>query len=80
MGKDDNLDHRAEQSNPFSTGGGGVNYEVCVQSYFVTSMLLEWKIPNIKAEKIENYKVDMLAMIQMIVLFLEITETKCYVK
>ena len=58
MGKDDNLDYRAEQSNPFSTGGGGVNYEVCVQSYFVTSMLLKWKIPNIKAEKIEKIKLQ----------------------
>lgn len=27
-------DKRADQSNPFSTGGGGISFEICVQTYF----------------------------------------------
>lgn len=54
----DNNEHRAEISNPFSTGGGGVNYEVNVQTYFVASMILGWKIMNLKADKIEKIKLQ----------------------
>lgn len=52
------FEHRAEQSNPFSTGGGGVNYEISVQTYFTASMLLEWKIINLKAERVEKIKLQ----------------------
>ena len=51
-------EHRAEISNPFSTGGGGVNYEINVQTYFVASMILGWKIMNIKADKVEKIKLQ----------------------
>ena len=51
-------EHRAEISNPFSTGGGGVNYEVNVQTYFVASMILGWKIMNLKADKVEKIKLQ----------------------
>ncbi len=51
-------EHRAEISNPFSTGGGGVNYEVDVQTYFVASMILGWKIMNLKADKVEKIKLQ----------------------
>ena len=27
-------DKRVDQSNPFSTGGGGISFEICVQTYF----------------------------------------------
>ena len=57
MSKDRNK-HRAEISNPFSTGGGGVNYEVDVQTYFVASMLLGWKILDLKADRIEKIKLQ----------------------
>lgn len=50
--------HRADISNPFSTGGGGVNYEISVQTYFAASMILEWKILNLKAEKIKKIKLQ----------------------
>lgn len=50
--------HRAQQSNPFSTGGGGTNYEQWVQTYFVASMILGWRIPNVKSNKIEKIKLQ----------------------
>ena len=52
------IEHRAEISNPFSTGGGGVNYEVNVQTYFIASMILGWKIMNLKADKVEKVKLQ----------------------
>lgn len=51
-------EHRAEVSNPFSSGGGGVNYEISVQTFFAASMILGWKIINLKAEKIEKIKLQ----------------------
>lgn len=33
-------EQRAVQSNPFSTGGGGVNFEVYVQTYI--AILFYW--------------------------------------
>lgn len=51
-------EHRAEISNPFSVGGGGVNYEIGVQTFFVASMILGWKIINLKAEKVEKIKLQ----------------------
>lgn len=51
-------EHRAEASNPFSSGGGGVNYEISVQTFFVASMILGWKIINLKAEKVEKIKLQ----------------------
>lgn len=42
---------RVEQSNPFSTGGGGTSFEISVQSYFAACMLMGWKIPGLK----DNY-------------------------
>lgn len=55
---DNGNEHRAEISNPFSTGGGGANYEVDVQTYFVASMILGWKIMNLKADKVEKIKLQ----------------------
>ncbi|MRZ79401.1 hypothetical protein GKD14_11890 [Paeniclostridium sordellii] len=51
-------EHRVEQSNPFSTGGGGTNFEVSVQTYFVSCMLMEWKIPGLKDDKITKIKLQ----------------------
>ena len=51
-------EHRAEDSNPFSSGGGGVNYEISVQTFFVASMILGWKIINLKAGKVEKIKLQ----------------------
>lgn len=52
------IEHRAEISNPFSTGGGGVSYEVDVQTYFVASMILGWRILNLKADRVEKIKLQ----------------------
>ncbi|MDR0978729.1 MAG: hypothetical protein LBL91_02130 [Lachnospiraceae bacterium] len=58
MGEESNLKHNLEQSNPFSTGGGGVDFEVKVQSCFAAYMLLNWKIPNINSSKINKIKLQ----------------------
>lgn len=61
------IKYSKKQSNPFSTGGGGVNYEIYVQTYFVCCMLLGWKLPGmyegyinmIKLQgRFEGYDVD----------------------
>ncbi|WP_177323563.1 hypothetical protein [Pseudomonas sp. GM55] len=33
------------QSNPFSTGGGGVNFETRVQAAFAVALLAGWLAP-----------------------------------
>lgn len=58
MVEESNLEHNSEQSNPFSTGGGGVNFEVGVQSCFVAYMLLNWKIPNINSGRVNKIKLQ----------------------
>ena len=58
MGKKTSEQHKSQQSNPFSTGGGGTNYEEWVQTYFVSSMILGWKIPNVKSNKIVKIKLQ----------------------
>ena len=34
-----------QQSNPFSTGGGGVNFETRVQAAFIVSLLTQSSVP-----------------------------------
>lgn len=34
-------DKRADQSNPFSTGGGGISFEICVQTYFAIHIVTD---------------------------------------
>lgn len=51
-------ENRVEQSNPFSTGGGGTNFEVSVQTYFASCMLMGWKIPGLKDDKIAKIKLQ----------------------
>ena len=58
MNKKDSEQHKSQQSNPFSTGGGGTIYEVWVQTYFVSAMILGWKIPNVKSNKIVKIKLQ----------------------
>lgn len=38
----------AEVSNPFSTGGGGVNFEHSVQAYFLMSLIIKAYVPILK--------------------------------
>lgn len=49
---------RANQSNPFSTGGGGVNYEVNVQTYYAACMLMGNRIPHLNSEEIVKIKLQ----------------------
>lgn len=47
---------RAEQSNPFSSGGGGISYEICVQAYFAIYIITGDELPffrNTKATKMK---------------------------
>lgn len=53
-----NLYHRAEQSNPFSTGGGGTNFEISVQTYFTGCMLMGWKVPGLRDNQITKIKLQ----------------------
>lgn len=52
------IKYSKEQSNPFSTGGGGVNYEIYVQTYFACCMLLEWKMPGMHEGHIDSIKLQ----------------------
>lgn len=49
---------RVKQSNPFSTGGGGTNFEISVQTYFSACMLMGWKIPGLKEADIKKMKLQ----------------------
>ena len=52
-GKDEKM-----QSNPFSTGGGGVNFETRVQSAFVILMLTGQRAPCLPSWSIEKIKLQ----------------------
>ena len=45
-------------SNPFSTGGGGVNFEVQVQASFVALMLAEGFAPCLPCQPIQKIKLQ----------------------
>lgn len=45
-------------SNPFSTGGGGVNFEVSVQTYFAMHILAETKLPYLADKKAVKMKLQ----------------------
>jgi len=48
----------AKQSNPFSTGGGGVNFEIRVQAVFVTLMMTGGFAPCLPAWPINKIKLQ----------------------
>ena len=52
------IKYSKEQSNPFSTGGGGVNYEIYVQTNFTCCMLLGWNIPGMHGGCIDLIKLQ----------------------
>ena len=45
-------------SNPFSTGGGGPNFENQVQTLFVVLMLMEGVVPGLPAFPIKRIKLQ----------------------
>ena len=47
-----------EQSNPYSTGGGGVNFEVDIQSAFACLMLTQTSAPGLPPWPIEKIKLQ----------------------
>lgn len=44
-------EQRAKQSNPFSTGGGGVNFEVYVQTYIAMHIMTGDSLPFLSSSK-----------------------------
>ncbi|MBX4266207.1 hypothetical protein [Clostridium estertheticum] len=58
MEEQTDIKYSKEQSNPFSTGGGGVNYEIYVQTYFTCCMLLGWNIPGMNGGCIDLIKLQ----------------------
>lgn len=49
---------RAEQSNPISTGGGGVIFEVSVQTYFAMHIITGDELPFLKKDKAIKMKLQ----------------------
>lgn len=50
--------HTKNQSNPFSTGGGGATYETKVIIHFVSSLLRGTSTPIFKGSTIENIELQ----------------------
>ena len=44
--------------NPFSTGGGGMHFEVCVQALFVAIMLAKGNTPGLQTGPITKIKLQ----------------------
>ncbi|PKM38956.1 MAG: hypothetical protein CVV04_11545 [Firmicutes bacterium HGW-Firmicutes-9] len=54
----ESLKHTKNQSNPFSTGGGGATYETKVITHFVLSLLRGTSAPIFKGSTIENVELQ----------------------
>lgn len=52
------MSNSKEQSNPFSTGGGGVNLETRIQATYLVSMLTKTPIPFFKNAEIFKIKLQ----------------------
>lgn len=51
-------EQRAEQSNPISTGGGGTNFEISVQTYFAMHIITGDKLPFFNTAKAVKMKLQ----------------------
>lgn len=51
-------ENNKQLSNPFSSGGGGVHFEVCVQALFVVLMLVKGNVPGLQAGPITKIKLQ----------------------
>ena len=51
-------EQRAKQSNPISTGGGGTNFEISVQTYFAMHIITGDELPFFKTAKVVKMKLQ----------------------